>query len=77
MTVKVFLTALVASLFVWVAAAGASDVRHRPFHVRRASLVQDGQDLIWHVVVGHPFSPDRTQAHASLAVPSARAPQAA
>lgn len=58
MAVKVFLATLVAALFVWVATAGASDVRHRPFHIRRASLTQDGQDLIWHVVLGHPFSPD-------------------
>ncbi len=56
MAMKVFLATLAAGLIVWVATAAAGGVGHRPFHVRRASLAQDGQDLIWHVDVGHSFS---------------------
>ena len=47
--------ALLTSTSVAAAQAGDS-VAHRPLHVLRASLTQDGQQLVWHVVLGHPFS---------------------
>ncbi len=43
--------------FALVAGAAQAAGRGAPFHVRSASLTQDGQDIVWHVKLGHPFSP--------------------
>ena len=49
------------STLILVMALGASAAQAaghgRPFHVVHASLTQDGQDLVWNVKLGHPFSP--------------------
>jgi peptidoglycan/xylan/chitin deacetylase (PgdA/CDA1 family) len=37
--------------------AGAQSVARVPLPVHSASLTQDGQQLVWHVVLDHPFSP--------------------
>ena len=52
--------ALVAACFVLapaLASAGASDVAHTPLTVHSATLTQNGQQIVWHVVLDHPFSP--------------------
>jgi peptidoglycan/xylan/chitin deacetylase (PgdA/CDA1 family) len=39
------------------AAAGAAPVAPRPLHVAAASLVQEGQQIVWKVQLAQPFSP--------------------
>src|SRR5438874_1654351 len=46
-----------AALGLTAGAAGAASVVHTPLPVSAASLTQDGQQLLWHVVLDHPFSP--------------------
>jgi peptidoglycan/xylan/chitin deacetylase (PgdA/CDA1 family) len=46
-----------AVLVLGTGAASAASVAHVPLPVRTSSLTQDGQQLVWHVVLDHPFSP--------------------
>ena len=48
---------LVGMLAVVVGAAGANSVPEQPLALSAASLVQDGQDLVWQVELAQPFSP--------------------
>ena len=48
---------VVVALLAVVAGAGASSVPAQPLSVQAASLTQDGQDLVWQVELGQPFSP--------------------
>jgi peptidoglycan/xylan/chitin deacetylase (PgdA/CDA1 family) len=58
------LRALVACCMVFAAmmgAASAASVAGAPLSVHSASLTQNGQQLVWHVVLDHPFSPAAMQ----------------
>src|ERR1700694_3954469 len=46
-----------AVLLLGTGAASAAPVAHVPLPDGTSSLTQDGQQLIWHVVLDHPFSP--------------------
>src|SRR5205085_11689514 len=48
--------ALAVLLLVVGPATAADPVAHRPLHVVRASFTQDGQQVVWHVELGHSFS---------------------
>ncbi len=61
---RVRVAAGIAVLFLLSAGpAGAGNADHSPFHVRKASLTQDGQQVIWHVQLGHSFSADGLHRH--------------
>ena len=53
------LSALLVALGLVVHASGAGGVTKQPLAVQSASLVQEGQDLIWRVELPQPFSPRR------------------
>ena len=44
-------------LAVAPASADVASVAHTPLSVHEATLAQNGQQLVWHVVLDHPFSP--------------------
>jgi peptidoglycan-N-acetylglucosamine deacetylase len=45
------------ALAAMMSAASAASVAGAPLSVRSASLTQTGRQLVWHVVLDHPFSP--------------------
>jgi peptidoglycan/xylan/chitin deacetylase (PgdA/CDA1 family) len=59
MRIRHLLLACCAALCVGAGTAGAvsASVGHAPLTVHAATLSQDGQQLVWHVVLEHPFSP--------------------
>jgi peptidoglycan-N-acetylglucosamine deacetylase len=55
--VRVLVPILVATLTVMAAGADANSASPQPLAVQRASLTQQGQDLVWQVELTQPFSP--------------------
>ncbi|HEY2769140.1 MAG TPA: polysaccharide deacetylase family protein [Solirubrobacteraceae bacterium] len=51
------LLGVVVAIAIVVESAGAAASGPQPFAITKASLTQDGTQLVWHVNLGHPFAP--------------------